>query len=106
MFALILIIVSWMTVPHCQHASQIDRWEKVRVLPPANIKVVKLDTVSLYYELRDRNLVILNRSLTITEKSSITEAFKKDVSNEKVWKFIVFCEEHKTLYQADLLVMK
>lgn len=93
---------NWLEEP-CNHTSVIDRWDKVRVLPPLNVKIVKLDEKSLDYELRDKNLVIVNRSLLITEKTGISAEFKKEMSNEKRMKFILYCDEHKTLYQADIL---
>jgi hypothetical protein len=99
----IFLLFTFINTPTCQHSSTIDRWDKVRVLPPLNVKIVKLDEKSLDYELKDKNLVIVNRSLTVTDKTGISEAFKKEMSSEKSMKFILYCDEHKTLYQADIL---
>ena len=83
----------------CPHGSLVDRYEKARMAPPANIRILSVteDKVDLeFVDTRQRKLIGLDYN-----KATIMD---KDFKEKKDGKYIViYCGEHFYLYQAEKL---
>ena len=60
------------------------------------------------YEIHDKHQLILNQSLDITPNTLLTDKFKEAVAEELKKgriihaKLVVYCDEHKQIYQANI----
>lgn len=107
-----LELLSMLWVSPCSHPSQKDRWDKVRILPPSHTVIVQISEKSLDFEVREKYTVDVNQSLTITSYTRVTDEFKKvaekEIKERKAVraKLIMYCDEHKEVYQADVFPEK
>lgn len=80
---------------YCEHAGVIERFEYIRIAPPAD--VVYFDGKMLEYVAQDR-AGLKRLTFEATPLTRLPEGFGKDYKRRTY--ALVFCEEHKFLYEV------
>lgn len=98
LFTILLLSVISAYAQDCEHRTDVEAIEWVRILPPVETKLTTYDGKRIEYVIQDRFVTKIG-SLEVTKQTLLPPDFAKNWRTKKLW--IIFCGLHFVAYRID-----
>jgi hypothetical protein len=83
----------------CEHRSNIEFFQHIKVFPPHELKITSFDGKRIEYVLQDNRQTVLG-SLSVSPNALMYGQFEKDYRKGEWW--VIYCDLHKSLLRVDV----